>query len=307
MRIPTELQVVAIDDVAVDVRTLEFATTDGTPFPEWEPGAHIALEVGEFRRQYSLIDGSGDRCRIAVLRDPHSRGGSEYLHTRVRVGDRLPLGSLANDFVFAPRPVTFVAGGIGITPILPMIDEALGRGLEVDLHYGGRDRAHMAFLDRITGLTGHPRFAAVVTGDDVDGPIDVAAALAARPDEDPVYCCGPAGLIDAVRGAANGRTVYSELFRADTDTAGAEFFVTIGERGDPIPVAAESTLLDTLRDRGYDLPSSCEEGTCGTCEIPVLRGDIDHRDHVLGESERRAGDTIIPCVSRAPGVLAIEL
>jgi ferredoxin-NADP reductase len=297
------MRVAAHQRVATDVVTLDLAPVDATPLPAWEPGAHVDLEVAPgTERQYSLVTTTDDgHWRVAVLREASGRGGSVAVHDVLRVGDEVTVGGPRNHFGFDPgRPAVFVAGGIGITPISAMIAAAEQAGTPWELHYAGRSRDRMAFADEL--LAAHPDRVVLAAADEAPR-LDVVGLLAA-PRDAVVYCCGPRGLMDAVEAAAAhwpAGSVRVERFEpaADVDAPGESFEVELTLTGTTITVPADRTLLEVAEDAGAFVLSSCREGTCGTCETPVLEGSVDHRDTVLSPAEQADDRTMMVCVSRA--------
>lgn len=297
------LRVVARELVAHDVVALELAPVDGGPLPEWEPGAHIDVEVAPgVERQYSLVGTTPQgHWRIAVLRERPGRGGSVAVHDRLVVDDHVWVGGPRNHFGFDPtRPAVFVAGGIGITPLIAMIAAAEQVGTPWELHYAGRSRAGMAFADELAS-----RYAdhVTVSAADEEARLDLATLLAA-PRDAVVYCCGPARLMDAVQEAAAHwapGSVRVERFEAAAEATapGAAFQAELELSGLTLDVPADRSLLDVAEDAGVFVLSSCREGTCGTCETPVLEGSVDHRDTVLSPAEQADDRTMMICVSRA--------
>ncbi|WP_258375265.1 PDR/VanB family oxidoreductase [Curtobacterium sp. MCSS17_008] len=289
--------------VATDVVALDLAPVDGAPLPEWEPGAHVDLEVAPgSERQYSLVTTTPEgHWRIAVLREPGGRGGSLAVHDRFTVGDEVVVAGPRNHFGFDPsRPAVFVAGGIGITPLLAMIAAAERAGTPWELHYAGRSRSRMAFVDDL--VAAHPERVAVAAADEHPR-LDVVGLLAG-PRDAVVYCCGPRGLMDAVEAAAvhwPAGSVRVERFEpaADVDAPGEPFEVELAVTGVTVTVPADRTLLEVAEEAGAFVLSSCREGTCGTCETPVLEGAVEHRDTVLSPEEQADDRTMMVCVSRA--------
>ncbi|GHE38943.1 hypothetical protein GCM10018771_19230 [Streptomyces cellulosae] len=292
------------------VVTVDLAAPNGTPLPPWEPGAHVDLVLPSGKiRQYSLCGDPSDRStyRIGVLHQPEGRGGSAEVHA-LQEGQHLAV-SLRNRFplVLADHYL-FFAGGIGITPILPMVRAVAVAGREWRLLYGGRSRATMAFADELAALAGDR---VRLVPQDTDGLPDLAAALEATPPGAAVYCCGPKPLISAVEKTVAAdfpdRHLHIERFAApgtgskDTSSPAParEFQVELRRTGRALPVPPERSLLDVIREAVPDAPSSCEEGFCGSCELRVLAGAPDHRDTVLPADERDRRDVIYPCVSRS--------
>lgn len=293
------------------VVSLELIDPDGRPLPSWRPGAHIDVVMPTgLVRQYSLCGPVDDprRWRIAVLREAAGRGGSQWIHDHALQGAKLTIRGPRNHFqlVDAQRYV-FVAGGIGITPILPMVEYVARQGAEWTLYYTGRTRSSMAFLGELISRHDH----LVVVPRDEAGRLDVAAVLAAARGDTVVYCCGPAALIDAVRDAPTDASVHVERFSADpasSNLINEAFEVELAASSMTITVAPDVSILQAVRDAGVHVMSSCSAGTCGTCETPVLEGVVDHRDSVLDDEEKAANDTMMLCVSRARGTrLVLDL
>ncbi|WIA99319.1 PDR/VanB family oxidoreductase [Curtobacterium sp. MCBA15_012] len=297
------LRVAARREVATDVVALDLAATGDTPLPDWEPGAHLDLEVTPgTERQYSLVGATrAGHWRIAVLREPDGRGGSAAVHDALAVGTEVLVGGPRNHFGFDPgRPAVFVAGGIGITPLAAMIDAAERSGTPWELHYAGRTRDRMAFVDDL--VAAHPDRVTVAAADE-GVRLDVPALLA-EPRDAVVYCCGPRALMDAVEAAAAhwpAGSVRVERFEpADAvDAPGEPFEVELTVTGVTVTVPADRTLLEVAEEAGAFVLSSCREGTCGTCETPVLEGAVEHRDTVLSPEEQADDRTMMVCVSRA--------
>lgn len=290
--------------VALDVAEFELHLPDGGELPPWRPGAHIDVVTGAGSiRQYSLCGDPGDRVgyRIAVLRQAEGRGGSAWLHDRLRQGDRIAVSGPRNHFPLEPSSrLLFLAGGIGITPLVPMIRAAAAAGTEWTLHYGGRTRASMAYVDELRAVDAdRVRLAPF----DESGLIDLESALDAAGRQACVYCCGPEPLIRAAEAACarRGLRLRTERFSPKEIDAPADspFTVRIASTGAELVVPAGRSIVDVLTEAGVDVLTSCEEGTCGTCETAVLGGRPDHRDSVLTEEEQEAGDRILPCVSRS--------
>ncbi|MGE0798383.1 MAG: cytochrome P450/oxidoreductase [Lautropia sp.] len=312
------VRVERVDRLADGIVRLRLAEPDGRPLPRWTPGAHIDLECGDtgIARQYSLCGDPAETgvFEIAVLREAASRGGSGWVHAQVKPGDRLRIRGPRNHFRLdesAPR-LLLIAGGIGITPISAMARRARELGRDYQLHYSGRSRAAMALLDELTALH---RERLHVHASDEGRRVDLAALLGQPQPGTKIYACGPARLLDALRAAVDHwpeDTLQVEHFES---TLGAldpsrehAFDVELKDSGLVIPVRADQTLLAALRGANIDVQSDCEEGLCGSCEVKVLGGEVDHRDLVLTRSERDAQNKMMSCCSRARGNrLVIEL
>ena len=331
------LTVRARHPVAEGVLALELADPTGAALPEWTPGAHLDLVLApDLVRQYSLCGDPADRTRwrIAVLREPAGRGGSARLHNTVRTGDTVRVRGPRNRFPLEPSPrYLFVAGGIGITPLLPMLTAAEAAGADWRLAYGGRTAASMAFAAELHATHGDR---VSLYPQDEHGPLDLDRLLGPPPDNGSpdnlppdngppagtlVYCCGPGGLLDEVhRRTAHwpAGVLHVERFTpeppeprempAPDQASDQAFEVELALSGLTLRVPPDRSVLDVLEEHGVPVLSSCRAGTCGTCETTVLAGRVDHRDSLLTEPERAAHDTMFPCVSRAAGpTLLLEL
>lgn len=304
-RAPRGMQVIGKKVAAVGVVTVTLADPDGGPVPTWEPGAHIDLVLGDMTRQYSLCGDPSDRrsLMVAVLLEPDGRGASAYVHDKLEVGDLITIAGPRNAFgLSAAESYLFIAGGIGITPLLPMLRSIDARGLPWRLLYGGRTRTSMAFADDLAAA--HPDRVDVRPQDE-SGLLDLEAALDGLGAGAAVYCCGPEPLLRAVETACAARdhlTLHVERFApkaADPNAVSDSFEVELARTGSVITVGADESVLDALERSGVDAEFSCREGTCGTCEVAVLGGRPDHRDSVLSEDEQAAGDAMMICVSRS--------
>ncbi len=298
-------RVAAKETVADGIVSLTLAAPDGGRLPDWTPGAHIDLILPQgVSRQYSLCGDRWDATtyRVAVLREPAGRGGSAYVHDELQADDLVGIGGPRNNFPMVPAErYLFVAGGIGITPILPMIRQAAMLGADWHLLYGGRTRRSMAFLGELAGFGDRVD----VAPQDEQGLLDLPAFLGDPDAGTRAYCCGPAPLLEALSRATAqwpARTVHTERFTAAPLAAPVRatgFTVELARTGRTVPVTPGETVLDAVRRAGADVLSSCREGTCGTCEITVLDGLPDHRDSILDDDERAAGDCMFVCVSRS--------
>ena len=300
-----ELPVTAVRPVADSVISVRLGDPTGGWLPAWRPGAHVPVRLPSgLVRHYSLCGPLDDPAiwEIAVLREAAGRGGSREFHDTVTPGCRLEIGMPRNNFPLLPSDrYLFVAGGIGITPILAMCRAAAAEGVPWTLVYGGRSRSSMAFVDVLGSLPGG---SLELVPQDERGFLDLPAIIAAGREIGRIYCCGPAGLLDAMaRGATRaGVDLRVERFspaqpaQPEGDRA---FRVRVrGVAGD-WTVEPGQSVLHVLREAGVDVLYSCEEGTCGTCETRVLAGSPDHRDSVLTPAERAAADRMMICVSRA--------
>lgn len=310
------LTVVSTAPVATDIHQFELARADGGELPEFTPGAHLRVTTpGGQVRCYSLSNDPAEREHyvIAVKREPAGRGGSASMIDRVRAGDTLQVSAPQNAFALKGNPASyiFIAGGIGITPILSMVRhlETAG-GKPFKLYYLTRSAEMTAFRDDLAQRRGK----VVIHHDEGDpaNAYDLWPVLE-QPKGAHVYCCGPRGLMDAVRdmtGHWSTSAVHFEDFGVGSGLITADdapFTARIASTGQEILVPADKTLLETLRAQGVKVASSCESGTCGTCKTGLVSGEADHRDLVLAPYEQ--ADHIMVCVSRAkPGeTLVLDL
>lgn len=310
MRPTSTLDVVVSEKrrVASAVVIVEFRAVDGRDLPEWSPGAHIDLFLpNDLQRQYSLCGDhlQSNAYQIAVLKASDGRGGSSYVHDVLMPGQRLTIGLPRNAFPFVPAPRhLFIAGGIGITPLLPMMARATTQGSDWALWYGGRSRRAMAFADELTQMYGRR---VNLWPQDEKGHLPLADVLAQGHREADVYCCGPEPLLDAIAETFARHplgSLHIERFAPRADRPrdlGAAFRIQLARSGVTLDVPSDRTVIDVLSAAGIAVLSSCREGMCGSCEVAVLEGDIDHRDTVLTQEEQDAGDTMMVCVSRALG------
>ena len=301
----TELVVDSKTVLSDGVVALALRDPYGADLPRWQAGAHIDLVLPNgIERQYSLCGDPADEkvWRVAVLREPVGKGGSQYVHDQLAAGTKVTVGELRNNFPLVDsQRYLFVAGGIGITPILPMLAAAEARGAGWRLLYGGRTRASMAFLGELSPYGDR----VVVAPQDEVGLLDLASWLAEPRTDTRVYCCGPEPLLLAVEAhcaAWPPGALQVERFHPKQLTDGGpvtSFQVELALSGVTLDVPKDKSVLQVLEEAGIDILSSCREGTCGTCETVVLDGVPDHRDSLLTEQEQAVNDIMYVCVSRS--------
>ncbi|TKC92335.1 oxidoreductase [Trinickia terrae] len=305
---------------ATDICAFELVSADGRALPPFTAGAHVDVRVGGgIVRQYSLCNSPSETHRylIAVLRDANSRGGSVAMHA-LEEGGLLEIGEPKNHFPLNERAghSLLLAGGIGVTPILAMAEALAANGASFEMHYCTRNAARTAFRERL----GEASFAGRVhlyfdDARDGEARLDLAALFASRALDTHLYVCGPAGFIAAVMGAAKAAgwddaRVHREFFAAGPQEGGNDgaFQVKLSTSGRLIEVAPDVTVAAALAAAGVDLPTSCEQGVCGTCLTRVLSGEPDHRDVYLTDEEKAANDQFLPCCSRSKSpVLVLDL
>ncbi|PWI42912.1 PDR/VanB family oxidoreductase [Streptomyces sp. ICBB 8177] len=300
---------------ADDVVSLRLTAPDGGRLPAWQPGAHLDVTLPSGRRRpYSLCGDPADvhAYRIAVRRIDGGGGGSVEVHEALRPGTRITVRRPRNAFPFAAdASVLLVAGGIGITPVLPMAREAERRGLDWRLVHCGRTRASLPFADELAELAARSPDRVEVLTDEEHGVPDAAGLLSRAPAGSAVYCCGPGPMLDAVRAAFDAsaaRALHFERFTAAPVRDGRPFTVRLRGSGEVLDVPADRSALEVLRERDPATPYSCRQGFCGVCAVRVLAGEVEHRDRKLTDEERAAGRMLV-CVSRAPegGCLELDL
>jgi len=301
-----QLRVERIERAAENVNLLTLVDPSGVMLPSWEAGAHLELVLPSgLRRQYSLCGDPTDtrHYTVAVLRVGDGRGGSIEIHDTGLVGRLLEVRGPINRFgLVDARSYLLVAGGIGVTPIIAMARELRRRGAAWLMVYGARSAAAMVFSTELSALSEH---VSLMT-EDVEGIPDVASVIAGQPDGTAVYCCGPEPMLRAVEqscAATPSVTLHTERFapsgKLPAAGGNAPFDIELKRRGVVVHVGPDDNALDVVREVVRNHPYSCHEGMCGSCEVAVLSGMVDHRDDVLSEEERAANDVMMLCVSRA--------
>jgi ferredoxin-NADP reductase len=291
---------------AEGVMAFEFAAADGRDLPPFEPGAHVDLHLGDgMLRQYSLCGDPAQRkfYRIGV-REIDAGRVSRYVHRSLRPGALLQMSQPRNNFEFVASPnYLFIAGGIGITPLLPMMQTASGAGAAWTLLFCARSIEQAPFLEEAKAHGGDVSVHASQAGTR----LDVTHYLAEVKPDTIIYCCGPESLMTSVEAASAHwpeGTVKFEWFapraRPEDEVSGG-FRVVCARSGLSLDVMPDQSILQVLTDAGIEVARSCEQGICGTCEVRVLEGEVDHRDSILSASERASNEIMMTCVSRAKG------
>ncbi|MEZ5610511.1 MAG: PDR/VanB family oxidoreductase [Rhodocyclaceae bacterium] len=312
-----ELVVSAVNAATPQIRELRLKAVDGGTLPPFAAGAHVKVRIPGLAdaRCYSLMsfDASGaafdapDEYRLGVRLEEASGGGSRHMHG-LGVGDRLGVSSPQNDFPLAvgatgEATTVLIAGGIGITPIASMATALTAAGRPWVLHYSGRSRSQLAFVDELATLAGERLV--VHADDDAATRLDIGALLATLSPSQHLYVCGPKGMIDALIEGAKARGwpaehIHFELFTAAAPVAGDQAFeVELAQSGQVLTVPADKTILEVLEDAGCDPMYDCKRGECGVCTAAVLEGVPDHRDYFLSDAEKAGGKLIQICISRA--------
>lgn len=296
-----------VEPAADGVASVVLRRADGMEFPAWEPGSHIDLHLAEgLVRQYSLCSTPSDLAtvRIGVLHVPDSRGGSRYVHERLTAGSPLAISAPRNNFPMTDsRKYLFIAGGIGITPLIPMLEAAEAAGKQWTLVYGGRSRGTMAFAQALVGTYGTEKVR--IAAEDETGRLNLQEILGMPRAHMLVYACGPGGMLRAIEELCMGwppGSLHTERFVADALGAAASsepFEVELARSGISVTVAANQTILEAVEQVGSRVLSSCRAGLCGTCETAVVSGEPEHRDAILTQADKDSGEIIMVCVSRA--------
>ncbi len=308
------VQVLARRQEAEGIYSYELGRADGAPLPAFSAGSHIDVHLpGGLVRQYSLCndDRETHRYRIAVLRDPASRGGSVAMHERVKPGDTLTISTPRNHFPLVTAPFSLLlAGGIGITPLLCMAQRLAATEREFSLHYCTRSLSRTAFRDNVAALGARAHLH--LDDGDASRQLDLPAILAAAPEGTRLYVCGPTGFIDFVVSTAKAAgwpadRIHLEYFgAAPQDTTGDRAFeVRLASTGKTYTIPADKTVVAALQEQGVDVMVSCEQGVCGTCLTRVLEGECEHRDMYLTDEEKTRHDQFLPCCSRARSPLLV--
>ena len=305
-RVERDLKLV-VDEVraeASDVRSLRLVCADGSELPSWQPGSHLDVLLPSGRcRQYSLCGDPADRSsyRIAVRRLADGGGGSRELHDSISTGSTLTIRGPRNAFPYVDAAgYLFVAGGIGITPILPMVKQAAAGSKPWQLVYTGRSRASMPFLDELIALD--PARVRIRPYDEYGFPRTGAELLEHSPAGATVYCCAPPTMIANVRRdrpASAAAALHYERFTTPPVVGGTPFEIELRRSNRVLTVPADRSALDVIRGTAPNVAYSCQQGFCGTCRTRVISGDVEHRDRVLTDRERT--DTMTICVSRGRG------
>ena len=299
------VRISAVEDLAEGIKGFELTALDGGELPPFTAGSHIdvKLRIG-LQRSYSLVNPPSERNRyvLGIALDANSRGASRYIHRHFAAGEPVLISPPRNLFPLADSSAMsiFIAGGIGITPFMSMQSHLNALGRPWTLYYCARNPASAAYRSQL--LT-DPRVHCHFDSGQGGRLFDIAAIVASAPSNAHFYCCGPAPMLDAFMAATAAIPAahkHVEYFapRAEAAVDGG-FKVELARSGKTLSVAPGKTIIETLREAGIQVPHSCMQGVCGTCEVPVLSGIPDHRDSVLSDTERAAGRSIMVCCSGA--------
>ena len=310
-----QLRVRQITNEAEGINTFEFVDPDGKDLPEFAAGSHIDVHIpGGFLRQYSLCNDPRERHRyvVGVLNDPNSTGGSRSMHENVRAGDLVTVSLPRNNFpvIEDAKHHLLLAGGIGVTPMMAMIEQLKTMNADFTMHYCTRSEEQTAFRGRLVDLAAAGRVINHYDGGDPSKGLDIAGLLKDREDGTHLYYCGPTGFMRATKeGSAHwpSEAAHFEYFApvaiekpagdAAADLIDGEFQVTISSTGAAYNIPADKSIVDVLREHGIDVDTSCEAGTCGTCKTHYLEGEPDHNDFVLTDAEQN--EWVMICCARS--------
>lgn len=298
--------------LAEGIMGIELQSINGEKLPEFSAGSHVDVELpGGFTRQYSLCNSpdQNDRYELGVLLESEGRGGSHSVHHVIAEGDSLVIGTPRNNFPIEESAGyhLLLAGGIGITPLLSMSDALHRSGRDFSLHYCGRNRKRMAFLDRVENSE-YSGNVFVYPDEDVAGlRFEADAIIKAAPKSTHLYVCGPAGFIEHVlntaraRGWEESRLHYERFSASPRESQQKEdtFEVEMKDMGISVLVSPDKTVAEALMEAGVDVNLSCEQGICGSCAMKVVSGEPDHRDMFFSDEEHASGLGFTPCCSRA--------
>jgi ferredoxin-NADP reductase len=310
----TKINAIVREVTALTDRISEFqiAAADGSALPQWEAGAHVLFDLPDGdTRAYSLIsfdpipeapEEAPESYRIAVQREPEGKGGSTHMHG-LKPGAEITCAAPKNDFPLTQdAPAVLLAGGIGITPMISMAATLKAAGQAFAFHYSGRSASLMAYRDPLRATFGD---ALHLHCDDDDSALNLDAVIASAGGDAHFYVCGPKGLIDAVKAKAEAAGIapdhiHFELFDAPQEQQGdSAFEVEVASSGEVFTIPPGQSIIDVLEAGGVDVMYDCQRGDCGICQCDVISGTPDHRDVVLSEAERAAGNVMQICVSRA--------
>lgn len=298
----------AIIQESEDINCLRFRSLTGEALPPFQPGAHIDLHLPNgLMRSYSLIEpwsAQGDYA-VAVKNEHAGRGGSRFIHNDLRVGQDITIGWPRNNFALAedaPSSV-FIAGGIGITPLFCMAQHLEQLGRRWAMHYAVRGPECAIFTPRLSAFGPKIHFYSRAM------PLDIAKLIATLPEHTHVYCCGPVRMLEAFEAATASRPpafAHVEYFSAKHAPAAAGGFDVVLRRSNRrVSIAPGQTILDALIAAGMDVPFSCMEGICGSCEVGVLEGIPDHRDMILSSEEKAANNKMLLCCSGSKSIALV--
>lgn len=306
---PITTRITAVENVAEQIRAYTLEATDGRELPPFSAGAHIDLLLdNDLVRQYSLCSSPAEsqHYRVAVLHEPEGRGGSDYIHKQLKLGDELDIHAPRNHFQLdmAGENYLLLAGGIGITPIMLMALQLQQAGKPFRLHYLCRTPEQAAFRQWLEDTFGTSVEFHYSYGDAAKR-LDLFGLFAAQTQATQVYTCGSESLLQAILDAAETLPLIDvsfERFSAAPVAGGVvsqAFEIEIASSGEKLQVSGEQSILEVLQGAGHQIETMCKEGLCGSCEVNLLAGEADHRDSVLNDAEKAEQSVLMVCCSRA--------
>ena len=316
------LRSLVVADKAIEAHNMvsfELVDPDGVELPPFSPGSHVDVTIpGGLVRQYSLFNSPLDRhrYRIAVWKDPNSRGGSRALHEAVNIGDTLQVSLPRNRFR-VPRNTKralLIARGIGVTPVLSIADYLKSQSIPFELHYVYALMSPGSFRRTIDGASFSEDTKYYLEDSEQNRLLNAAEILAAQPEDTHLFICGADWWLDPILKTAAQKGWSEERIHVERFTGKQAaplldkvFEVKIASTGAVFKIPGDKTIAGFLEEKGVKIPTSCEQGVCGTCKVKVLEGEADHRDKRLSP-EQRAQGFLLACVSRAKGdMLVLDL
>lgn len=313
------LKVQCIEHQAAGINTFEFVDPAGNPLPPFTAGAHIDVHLpGGFIRQYSLCNSPHERHRyvVGVLNVADGRGGSQSLHNNVKVGDLIQISEPRNHFpvVEQAKRHVLLGGGIGVTPMMAMLEHFEASGAEYILYYCGESPERTAFKERLSALQAK-NVVIHYDGGDPMRRLDIREILKQHEPGTHLYCCGPGGFMAGVKASSEHwpeGTVHFEHFAApvlaksDVAAVVGEFQVTLKSSGQTLAVPSNKSIAEVLREAGIECATSCEAGICGTCKTGFSGGEVDHQDFILSDDEK-VGHMLICCSRAKSATLVLDL
>ncbi|WP_338424948.1 PDR/VanB family oxidoreductase [Sphingopyxis kveilinensis] len=303
------LRLTAIHYGAHEMNIYELRHPEGKPLAPFTAGSHVDVHLLDAMvRQYSLMNDPAEQHRylLGIKLDRQGRGGSAHIHGKLRVGDLIRIGAPRNNFALEEggAPVILIGGGIGITPMIAMAHRARTIGLDLQFHQVVRTREDLLNLDQ--WLAGAGAIADIHIDAEQGGRLfDLRAVFQRAPSGAHVYCCGPAPMLDAFTRAAEdfgwpANQVHIEHFSAAPIAPSDKAFdLLLAKSGRSFCVQKGETIVEVLREAGIDVEVSCEQGICGACETRIVSGIADHKDMILSDAEKAAGQTMMICCSGA--------
>lgn len=291
------------------IKQFTFQKADGSDFPVFTGGSHIIVQMSDkLSNAYSLMSSPAqlEEYKICVRKDVEGKGGSIHMHESLNVGDHIQITEPKNLFTLSERGKRhiLIAGGIGITPFIPQLEELRARGVEYELHYAFRAPEHGVLWKDLKASCHKSHCHSYVSSAGID--LDIEALIQAQPQGTHVYVCGPQSLIDATITACNrarfrDENIHWEQFASIIPTHAEGFEVVLAQSGQTITVAPNESILQAVEKVGINVNCLCREGACGTCETSILAGEANHYDQYLDDDEKASQKTIMICVSRAKG------